>query len=203
MAQFNDAGRLHVGVGGAFGAHATSHNLKYHFTFLGTNFTYDSTTTDGAVTATLPVEVDYGIARFMSVGLYLQPGSYLDSSATESNSVILAGIQPKFYVLNKDRFAILAALQLGFSRLHFVRDAELGEIEDSRYSGFQWGLGTGMSVGFGDHFGMNVMLRYVSTNMPLREYTINGPTLAEDIEARLRTGGVLFQVGFAARFGGD
>ncbi|MBK8226484.1 MAG: hypothetical protein IPK70_04850 [Flavobacteriales bacterium] len=204
-AQFNEAGRFHASIGGAVGFHATKYYQKFTFNFFGTPVSVDTTTTDGAATYTLPIELDFGLAKFMSLGLYLEPGAYLDSSATESNNLMMAGIQPRFYLLNKDRFALLASLQLGVSALNIVRD-EAGTINDSdsRYLGFQWGLGTGMAVGFGNHLGMRFMLRYVSTSMPLRAAEQNGSSIdLDNFEAKLTTGGVLLQLSFCVRFGGN
>ncbi len=129
----------------------------------------------------------------------------MDSSATESNSIVLAGIQPKFYLLNKDRFALLTALQLGAAALHIVRDED-GKVNDSdaRYLGLHWGLGLGLAVGFGRHFGMRFMTRYVGTSMPLRAAEVNGSSVdLDDFEAKLSTGGVLIQLSLCARVGGD
>jgi hypothetical protein len=202
-AQFNEAGRFHASIGGAAGFHATKYYQKFTFNFFGTPVNVDTTSTDGAATFTLPIELDFGVAKFMSLGLYLEPGSYLDSSATESNSLVVAGIQPRFYLLNKDRFALLASLQLGVAGLNIVR-SEPGYTSDARYLGFQWGLGTGMAVGFGDHLGMRFMLRYVGTSMPLRAIEENGRSIdLDNFEARLTTGGVLLQLSFCVRFGGN
>ncbi len=202
-AQFNEAGRFHASLGGAVGFHATKYYQKFTFNFFGTPVNVDTTSTDGAATFTLPIELDFGVAKFMSLGLYLEPGSYVDSSATESNRLMMAGIQPRFYLLNKDRFALLASLQLGVAGLNIVR-TEPGYTSDARYMGFQWGLGTGMAVGFGDHFGMRFMLRYVSTSMPLRAIEENGSSIdLDNFEAKLTTGGVLLQLSLCVRFGGN
>ena len=204
-AQFNDAGRFHASLGGAAGFHATTYYQKRSYTFFGQTINVDTTTRDGAVSLTLPIELDFGLVKFMSLGLYIEPGSYLDSSATESNSIVLAGIQPKFYLLNKDRFALLTALQLGAAALHIVRDED-GKVNDSdaRYLGLHWGLGLGLAVGFGRHFGMRFMTRYVGTSMPLRAAEVNGSSVdLDDFEAKLSTGGVLIQLSLCARVGGD
>ncbi|HRD53896.1 MAG TPA: hypothetical protein PKY96_14755 [Flavobacteriales bacterium] len=204
-AQFNESGRFHASIGGAMGFHGTRYYQKFTFNFFGTPVNVDTTTTDGAVTFTLPIELDFGLAKFMSLGLYIEPGSYLDSSATESNRIALAGIQPKFYLLNKDRFALLTSLQLGVSALNIVRD-ENGTMNDSdaRYLGFQWGLGAGMAVGFGDHVGMRFMARYVGTRMPLRAMEQDGRSIdLDNYEARLTTAGLLIQLSLCVRFGGN
>lgn len=201
-AQFNDAGRFHASIGGAFGVHATKYYQEQRFVILGTEFKFDTTTTDGAATLTVPIELDFGLAKFMSLGLYIEPGSYLDSSRAESNTVMMGGIQPKFYLLNTDRFALIAALQLGASGLRIIR-SEDGYESDARYFGFQWGLGTGMAVGFGDHVGLRFMARYVSTSMPLRAWEENPDTVFGDYEAKLTTGGFVVQLSLCFRFGGD
>lgn len=193
QAQYNQKGTVHLAVGPAFGAHGT----EYESSFLG--FPSD-TEEDGAATVTVPIELDFGITNLFSLGLYLEPGFYLDSSNTESNTMALIGLQPRFYLINGERFALMAGLQFGAAGLKI--DREEGNDESSAtYAGGHFGLGTGVVFQFSDLIGLQLHLRYVSTNMKLRDYTINGDDIDEDLfTAELRTRGVAFQTSLSFRF---
>jgi len=195
-AQVNDKGTFHAAIGVAFGGHGT----EYETTVRLGGLSFTDTEADGAATLTVPIEFDYGLAKIFSLGVYIEPGAYLDSNATETNSLILAGIQPRFYLVNNENFALMASLQFGTSGLRIERDED--NIQSSaRYAGGHFGLGAGAAFQFTDHFGLQLHLRYVGTSMPLRKYEIEGDEVSlDDFEAVLRTRGVAFQVSAAFRF---
>lgn len=195
-AQFNDKGTVHLAVGVAGGAHGTEYKTTIHI--FGGN--YSDTETDGAATITVPIELDFGISKKFSLGLYLEPGSYLDSSATESNTMALVGLQPRFYFINGDRFAWMGSLQLGAAGLKIERDEAFTE-SSATYAGGNFGLGTGVVFQFTDLIGLQLHMRYMTTNMKLRDYTLNGNDVdLDDYEAVLRTRGVAFQMSLGFRF---
>jgi len=195
-AQVNDKGTIHLGLGLAFGAHATSYETTVRIFGVNVN----QTETDGAATVTVPIEFGVGLSKAISLGLYLEPGRYLDSSATESNGMVMLGLQPRFYLVNRDAFAWLASVQLGVSALGIERD-EPGAQTTARYSGGNFGLGTGFVFQFTDLIGLQLHLRYMATNMPLRSYEINGNSISlDDFDATLRTGGVALQASLGFRF---
>lgn len=195
-AQFNDKGTVHLALGVAGGAHGTEYKTTIHI--FGGN--YSDTETDGAATITVPVELDFGISKKFSLGLFLEPGSYLDSSATESNSMALVGLQPRFYFINGDRFAWMGSLQLGAAGLKIERDEAFTE-SSATYAGGNFGLGTGVVFQFTDLIGLQLHMRYMTTNMKLRDYTLNGNDVdLDDYEAVLRTRGVAFQMSLGFRF---
>lgn len=195
-AQFNQKGTVHLSLGLAAGAHGTEYEQKLRV--LGVWLT--DTETDGAATVTFPLELGVGLGKSFSLGLYVEPGSYLDSSATESNGMALVGLQPRFYLVNKDRFAWLASLQLGGGALRIDRD-EPGVESTARYAGGNFGLGTGVVFQFTDLIGLQLHLRYMSTSLKLRDYTLNGQDISlDDFEATLRTRGVALQASLGFRF---
>ncbi len=195
-AQYNDKGTFHVAIGLAAGAHGTQYEQTIRI--LGIPFT--DTQTDGAATVTVPIELDYGFAKVFSLGLYVEPGVYLDSNATESNNLLLAGMQPRFYLINGDRFALMASLQFGASRLNIERNED-GAKTDARYGGGHFGLGAGAVFQFSDHVGLQLHLRYVGTSMTLRTYELNGQDVSlDDFDATLVTRGVAIQTSLAFRF---
>ncbi|MBK6832534.1 MAG: outer membrane beta-barrel protein [Flavobacteriales bacterium] len=195
-AQFNDKGTVHLAIGLAGGAHGTEY--KTTISIFGGN--YSDTETDGAATITVPIELDFGISKKFSLGLYLEPGSYLDSSATESNSMALVGLQPRFYFINGDRFAWLGSLQLGAAGLKIERDEAFTE-SSATYAGGNFGLGTGVVFQFTDLIGLQLHMRYMTTNMKLRDYTLNGNDVdLDNYEAELRTRGFAVQASLGFRF---
>jgi len=192
VAQVNDKGTFHASLGIAAGGHATTYETK----ILGLVQTED----DGAVTVTYPIELGYGLGKRFSLGLYIEPGVYLDSSASESNGLVLLGIQPRFYLVNSNRFAWMASLQLGTSALRYDVD-EPGNSTKAKYSGTNVGLSTGVGFYFTDHIGLNLHLRYVGTVMPLRSWSLNGVALDPDlIDAKLTTRGAAVQASLAFKF---
>ncbi|MEO8588344.1 MAG: hypothetical protein ABI432_03160 [Flavobacteriales bacterium] len=195
-AQYNTKGTVHVALGIAGGAHTTEYETTTHI--LGIAVT--DTEEDGAATFTVPIEGSYAFANAFSLGLYFEPGSYLDSSATESNALMLLGIQPRFYLVNSEHFAWMASLQLGMSALRIDR-SELGAESSARYAGGNFGISTGVGFLFSDHFGIQVQARYMATNMPLKEYEVNGASIAlDDFDAVLRTRGVAMQASATFKF---
>ena len=191
-AQVNDKGTFHVSIGAAAGGHATT----YETTVLGVV----NTENDGAATVTYPIELGYGLGERFSLGLYIEPGVYLDSSASESNGLALVGIQPRFYIVNGNRFAWMASLQLGVSALRYDVD-EPGNRTEAKYSGTNLGLSTGVGFYFTDNIGLNLQLRYVGTTMPLRSWSVNGVDFDPDlIDATLTTRGAAVQASLAFKF---
>lgn len=192
VAQVNDKGTFHVSIGIAAGGHGTT----YETTILGVV----TTENDGAATVTYPIEVSYGLGKRFSLGLYLEPGVYLDSSATESNGLATFGIQPRFYIINNDRFAWMASMQLGSSTLRYDVE-EPGNVSEAIYRGTNLSLSTGVGFYFSDLIGLNLQMRYIGTTMPLRKWTVNGTGLDPDlIDATLTTRGVALQASLAFKF---
>lgn len=196
QAQINAPGRVHMAVGLAAGFHGT----EYTETGTVLGFPVQRKTLDAAATVTVPIEVGVGVANFLSLGVYVEPGSYIDSAATESNGLAMVGVQPRFYLVNKDRFAWMASLRLGGSALELDRQEPFVRSE-ARYSGGHFGLGTGVAVHFSDLIGLQLHLNYLANRMTLRDYRINGTEIPLDLyDAELLTRGVALQASLAFRF---
>lgn len=192
VAQVNEKGAIHLSIGISAGGHAT----HYEQSILG----FVQKNDDGAATATFPIEASYGLGGRFSVGLLLEPGVYLDSTETESNALAMVAIQPRFYLINKDRFLWMASVQLGSARLKYDVD-EPGNVSRAIYRGSYFGLSSGVGFYFTDHIGINLQLRYLAAAMPLREWSINGTDLDPDlIDAKLSTSGVAVQASLAFKF---
>jgi hypothetical protein len=196
LAQMNEKGTVHLSIGLAGLGHATTYEQR--ILFMGTWLT--DTKEDGAASVTFPLEAAYGFSRFFALGLYAEPGSYLDSSATESNGIVLVGLQPKFYLVNKDRFALMAGLQLGATTLRIERSETLVN-SDARYAGTHFGITAGVGFGLGDLLSLNFQLRYLDTMLPLRSYELNGSNVdLSGLEATLSTRGLGAQLSLGFRF---
>lgn len=199
-AQYNSKGKFHVAIGGAIGSHGTE--LDQRFNLLGVEIA--QTRLGGAATITLPLELGYGLGERFSIGLLLEPGFYVNDSADandQSNTLAVVALQPRFYLVNKDRFAWSASLQLGTAALR-IQDDTPGANADERYAGAAWGLGTGLGFGLGDKVGLEFHLRYLATRMELRAREFNGLSTMEVYNATLSSSGVVAQLSLAFRFGG-
>ena len=195
-AQFNDKGTFHVAVGVGLGGHAT----EYEQTVTLLNVPFTTRKTDGAATVTFPIEAQYGITRSFSLGLYIEPGRYLDSTDSKSNSITLLGIQPRFYVINKDRFALLASLQVGSTNLRINEDRP-GVNSTAQYRGGSFGLGAGAVIQFSDVVGIQFHLRYIGNRLKLKDYDLNGSNVdLGTFKAELNTHGVVGQLSLGLRF---
>jgi hypothetical protein len=195
-AQYNDKGSVHLSLGYAGGAHATEYDQT--ITLIG--IPIRSSSTGGAATSTFPLEVQYGFAKIFSLGLYFETGRYVDSVETKENTIRLIGLQPRFYLVNKDRFAWMAGLQLGGTKLQ-IDDVEAAGRPKSTFTGAHVGIFTGVGFLFSDLIGLQVHLRYLANTLPLKEYELNGSNLdLSNIEAELRARGLALQLSLNFRF---
>lgn len=193
-AQMNDKGTFHAALGISLGGHAT----RYEQTINVLGVPVRSEEEDGAVTVTYPIQLGYGFARWFSLGVSIEPGSYLDSNATRANALMLICLEPRFYLVNKERFAWMASMQFGASNL---RIDDQGANEQARYSGAQLSLTSGVGFLFSEHVGLHLHLRYLTTRMPLVEFSANGTSLSlEDFDAELKTQGIGLQASLAFNF---
>jgi len=195
-AQFNRKGTFQLALGLSAGAHRT----EYVSTSTVLGIPVRTQTNDGAATVLVPIEVQYGVARPLSLGLFVEPGSYLDSSATRSNGLVLFGFQPRGYLVNHDRFAWFASLQIGSGSLR-IDDTDGGVKEEATYIGPFFGLGSGVAFLFGDHFGLQGHLRYMGSSLQLKEYSRNGAGVdLSSLDAELTTTGIALQASLMFRF---
>lgn len=195
-AQFNDKGTIHLSVGGAFGGHAT----EYTSTVTLAGFTNTTRSSDNAATHTFPIQFQYGLTSFFSLGIYAEPGTYLDSNATRSNGVFLGGLEPRFYIVNKDHFAWMASLQLGTIALG-IDDSENGVGSEARFWGQHFGLSSGVAIRLSDLVNLQLSSRWLGTRMDLTSLSVNGTAIgSENYTAELTTRGVFVQVSIGFRF---
>ncbi len=194
-AQYNEKGSVHLSIGGNLGAHATEYDQTV--TILGVPVR--QTSTGAAVTATLPIEVQFGIAPRFSLGLYGEFGRYVDSVETKKNSTAMMGLSPRFYLVNGEHFAWMLGLHLGATALHIDDVNGLGSPK-SKFSGSHFGISTGVGFLFGETVGLQLQLRYLAHQLPLREYELFDRVLNSKLyDADLKVRGIGVQLALHIR----
>ena len=186
FAQSNTAGTIHVGLG--FGTQLGIASIKDDQgsnTGVGARFNYG-------------VRASYGVAKLLSLGIYLRKevAAYSIASDGEDDQTIIqnavaVGLEPKFYVVNRNKFNLYLAPSLGFV------SGKTYDNDDSSIKDKTTGLGYGATIGFNWYWakfiGMSVDLGYngLSTNAKsdLGNY-------------KLSSNGLYFGVGLVSKFGG-
>lgn len=197
LSQSNEGGTFHIGVGWSLGFHSTKYEQRYTV-FGGTVVNDDE---GAALTRSFPIDLQIGVAKPLSIGIYVEPGSYLDSSATRKNRFIIAGIAPRIYIINKDRFNWMAGPEIGVSGLQ-IEDVEYySEKYTDSYLGIHVRLATGVSFYFGEYFGIQTQVKYAIHSMPWRDRDPESTALDNaDFEASLTTSGIQVQLGATVKF---
>ena len=196
-AQVNDKGKFQIGLGASLGLYATQFENSVTYPILGT---FIEKKDDGAATVSYPIDLQIGLSKPISLGLYVEPGSYLDSNDTHTNSFLVIGISPRFYAVNKDHFAWFFHLDVGLSALR-INDVENGgqRYTDS-YAGGHFRLGTQVQYYFGNTFGLNFGVQYSGHNMPWRDRDPEDPNLKNaNYSATLKASGVQLQLGLQVK----
>ncbi len=195
-AQVNGMGKFQFGLGLGLGVHATHFEQEAHFA----GYTLRDSQKDDAITVTVPLEAQVGLSDDVSVGLYLEPGSYLDSADAHPNKLILVGLSPRLYVVNKDRFALHLNADVGFSHLRISGMRQGAILYNDRYAGGHFRLGIASQWFFGNAVGIHIGLKYADHSFNWKErdpapWTLN----IAQYYAKLKTSGVQFQVGFQVK----
>jgi hypothetical protein len=195
-AQVNAPGKFQIGLAWSGGAHAT--HFKNSFTFNGLKF--ENSSDDGAATVSYPLDLHVGLSNRFSLGLCIEPGQYIDSAGTNPNQFVILSLSPRFYILNKEKNALLFNLDLGVSGLR-IGDVESGTKKfDDSYAGMHVRPGIQFQHYFGNTFGMNVGLKVPFHNMKWRDRDPEDPFLTGlNYAAELRTSGVQFQLGLQVK----
>ncbi len=196
-AQVNAKGTLQFGLGLSFGAHAT--HFSNELSYLGLSI--KNSDSDGAVTLTVPVDVQYGLSDRFSLGIYIEPGSYMDSAGTHPNKLFLLGLSPRYYAVNKDRIALYCNADMGLGQLR-ISDLKNGINRfTDHYTGAHLRLGTGFQFYIGSVIGLHVGLKYAANKFKWRNRDPRDPLLdLVDYSATLKTSGVQFEIGLQAKF---
>lgn len=196
-AQSNEGGTVHIGLGFSLGLHSA----RYEEEWLETSQLRRRETTDGAITRTFPIDLQVGVAKPISLGIYGEFGRYLDSSDTRSNRILIVGFAPRVYIINKDKFNWMIGPEIGISGLQ-IEDVEFNnkKFTDS-YAGLHVRIATGVSFYFVKNFGLQFQTRYAYHNMQWRDRDPEN-TLFDtlDYEGVLTTSGIQLSLGATVKF---
>ena len=196
--QVNGKGVFQLGLGASLGVFRTEFENSAVYPIIGR---VSNSSEDGVATVSYPIDLQVGLSDRFSVGLCLEPGQYIDSANTHPNAFFIASIEPRFYVVNKERFAVHINADLGLSALK-IRSAEgTSEEFDDSYAGGHFRFGAQAQYYFGNTFGLNFGLKFASHSMQWRERDPENTALESfDYEATLKTGGVQLQLGAQVKF---
>lgn len=195
-AQVNGPGKFQIGIAGSFGGHAT--HFENSITVAG--FRFASSHDDGAATFSVPFDLQVGVSRRISLGLCLEPGSYVDSAGSHPNRFLIVSVSPRFYIINNDHFALFANADLGMSALRIGEVVSGLKQYDDTYAGGHFRLGAQAQWYFGSTFGINAGLKFVAHSLMWRDRDPEDPLLnSAAYEAELRTTGVQFQIGMQVK----
>lgn len=196
-AQSNEGGTVHIGLGWSLGIHSTNYEQEYT---VGGVIVRDEDA-DAAITRTFPIDIQIGVAKPLSLGLYGEFGRYLDSSDTRSNRILIVGFAPRVYIINKEKFNWMIGPEIGISGLQ-IEDVEFNnkKFTDS-YAGLHVRLATGISFYFVKNFGLQFQTRYAYHNMQWRDRDPEN-TLFDtlDYEGVLTTSGIQLSLGATVKF---
>lgn len=195
-AQVNGKGVVQLGFGLDLGVHTTHYEGTFHY--LGLSYTDGND--DNAATVTFPIEAQYGLSDRFSLGLYLEPGQYVDSAGTHPNHIFLFGISPRYYLVNKDRFALYIHADVGGSTLRITDVEDGNKLYDDTYSGWHFRPGAEVQWYFGNTFGIHLGVDYAANWFNWRSRSPDDPVLdLFGYSAKLNTSGVQFRLGLQVK----
>jgi hypothetical protein len=194
-AQSNEKGTIHLNVLGGFitGSGADKFSAGEDFKFTGTG-------------AQFGVQGQYGLSESISAGIGFEFGSTVmtpksfDEDFGSTNftmSTFKVNISGRYYIVNKDRFNFFAGPSVGLttgkdklSVLGFGFDTGIPE---TKFSGLNLGLNTGVNFYFSDVVGAMVQVGYESNMLKSKA---NG----EDESFKRNIGGVKIMGGVSFKF---
>jgi hypothetical protein len=187
------------------GGHAVEFEQTYDD---GTNSITANKDTSGAVTSLFRFDGHFNVLRFLSVGLHMRNGSYIEdpeNTQNKGNKVSVVGLGLRGYLVNKDKVAWYAETTFGGSNL--TMNKELTFIitipYQYKFRGSHFGVGTGLNWYFANNLGMNFEFGYTTQKYTMTDYTLNGEK--QDLtnwDNRLTSAGVHFNLGFVFHVGG-
>ena len=198
LGQVNAKGRFQAGLGTGLGLFNTDFSFSATYPILGR---VSKSSEDGAATVSFPLDLQVGLSDKFSLGVCLEPGRYIDSAGTHPNGFFIFSLEPRFYVVNGEHFAVHINADLGLSALR-ISDVQSGSKKyDDTYAGGHFRFGAQAQYYFGNTFGLNFGFKFASHSMKWRDRDPEDTTLsALDYAATLKTSGVQFQLGAQVKF---
>lgn len=196
--QVNGKGEFQIGLGASLGGFKTEFTNSFG---IPGGSRVSNSSEDDAATVSYPLDLQVGLSDRFSLGICLELGQYIDSADTHPNGFFILSIEPRFYVVNKERFAVHINADLGLSALT-IRSGEgtAAEFDDS-YAGGHFRFGAQAQYYFGNTFGLNFGFKLASHSMKWRDRDPENTVLESiDYEATLKTRGMQFQLGAQVKF---
>lgn len=190
-----------------------SFNIDYDMGIHGTMYTSEyqgnadnDPDTSAAGTQMIRINAQYNILKWLSAGLDLRTGSYLEdpeNATANGNKVNMWGVSLRLYPVNRDKFVWYLGTTLGGSRLEINRIYTFLIAIPAQYKfrSPHLGIETGFNWYFAKNFGLNFGFGYSSQNFEMTEYYLNGDKQdLADWNNHLVTKGVHTNIGLAFHF---
>jgi len=150
------------------------------------------------------LRVGYGLADAFSLGLFLRSeGAAYTSTDFGSGTFITkglgVGLEPKGYVVNKDKFNLYFALPIGFSTGKAYSSEATSET--TKLSGLNYGLNVGFNWYWASFIGMSLDLGYSGVALSGKK-TYEGYGQSYEVKTNINGGGLFFGLGLVSKFGG-
>ena len=205
--QSHTPGTLNFSLSYDVGAHLVLYDSKFDNGTLSFESEQDSS---GAATSLFRFDAHFNILERLSVGLNYRTGQYIedpDNTQAIGNKINVVGLNVRYYLVNKNKFAMYLGGAFGSSKLVMNRQTDpifnTVILFDYKFSGSHYGLETGFNFYFSNNFGMNVGLGYASQKFKMKEHTFNG--VDQDLtnyENILSSKGATFNIGLTFKLGG-
>jgi hypothetical protein len=193
FSQSHKAGTLSFQLNGDLGAHRTVSQTKV----FGISSASD---TSGAATVITNISGSYSILPWLSAGLTLGTGRYVeDEEQTDNaNRISMIGLTLRLYPVNNEKFNWYGAFDLGTTGLEINRKIIFNQDAQYKFRSGHLGVYTGINWYFANFIGLNTQLGLSSHNFNLREFNINNNAQnLNNIESTLGTLGLHFRLGLS------
>jgi hypothetical protein len=200
----HDLGSLNIRIG----ANSTVGATFTNGTILGISAAED---TGGVVAVQLPVSLDFGLTKFLSIHAGFQTGSWLNEDPNDNTIVIKkkkvssALIGFKLYAINKENFNLYLAYDLGIGSFETEKENSGFFLvnEKQKWSGTSNNINLGMNWYYGGGFGSYFQLGYAGYNFDIKEYSLNNQAnqVPNQVVADMVVKGVQLELGLCYKFG--
>ncbi len=197
LAAQHQAGTLSCQLGYDGAVHAT----KYQSYYSGVQLEND---TSAAATQMFAVTVEYNILNWLSSGLTLNSGSYIEDpedAEANGNSVWFLSLDTRAYPLNHEKFNMYLGFDVGLTRLEINRiNSFTADDLQYHYSGPHIGAFAGFNWYLFNVAGIFFQMGYAQHNFQLDDYAVNTiPQNLTGYSADLTTYGVDVRIGVDIR----
>lgn len=224
FSQSNQSGTVQIGIGGGIALGGASIISTIADSINGPSIG-DSKASGVGMKAGFGIKAQFGLAEKISVGVYIRKEAaaydtdfgdafYSDGTHQINTTGLALGIEPKFYVVNRDRFNLYFGPSVGFYTGNATLKLDYTDV-DGGLGGLNYALGGGINWYWGDHVGMSFDFGYTGQSLSgepddlndfadpydpyYNPYGYNGITT----KYKVKGGNVYIGLSFIAKFGGN